>query len=303
MRTAVCCGARLCRAREAAPRAGRRPVCTAQPCGTERRPRLRPDAGLTLVEILVAVTLLALLSAGMIGALSMSAGSWSQTRERLTLDRRIATANQLLYAQFAAVTPVLTQPAHLSGAPPAPFFHGEPQQMRFVSSYSLEAGARGGLSIIELNVQQASEGKRLVLTQSPYRGPLSTGRFVSGVDRGDPDGLRILFRPVQPRADSLIVADQLADCAFEYQREPRGLGDAAVWLPVWGDPRQLPAAVRVTLTPAKAEPRLQPVSITAELRARYAPPFAPGQSGEPRLAPGTEEIRTPTGTTLRLRRP
>ncbi|MEZ5396271.1 MAG: prepilin-type N-terminal cleavage/methylation domain-containing protein [Bryobacterales bacterium] len=136
------------------------------------------DAGLTLIEILVAITLLALLSAGMMTALAMPARARSQARERLTLDRRIATANQLLYAQFAAVTPVLMQAPPAVGAPAAPFFHGEPQQMRFVSSYSIEAGPRGGLSIIELNVQ-AKNGLRLVLTESPYRGPLSTAVSLS----------------------------------------------------------------------------------------------------------------------------
>lgn len=263
--------------------------------------RARSDAGLTLIEVLVAVTLLALLSAGMVTALSMSAGAWSDAREHLTLDRRIATANQLLYAQFAAVTPVLMQPPRSIGAPPAPFFHGEPQQMRFVSSYSLDAGPRGGLTIVELNVQNAKNGRRLVLTQSPYRGPASTGRFVVGVDREGPQGMRILYRPVQPRSDSLIVADQLATCTFEYQREPRGVGGVAEWLPVWGDVNQLPAAIRVRIEPAKTEPRLQPVTITAEVRARYAPPWAPGQVLAPQLGPDVEEIRTPNGTTLRRR--
>ena len=266
-----------------------------------RGPKLRPEAGLTLIEILVAVTLLALLSAGMVTALSMSAGSWSQARERLTLDRRISTANQLLYAQFAAVTPVLMQPPAAVGAPPAPFFHGEPQQMRFVSSYSLDSGPRGGLTIVELNVQRAENGLRLVLTQSPYRGPVSAGRYAIGVEREGPNGLRILYSPVRPRSDSLIVADQLATCVFEYQREARSLADAAEWLPVWGDATQLPAAIRVRLAPAKAEPRLQPVAITAEVRARYAPPWTPGQGNAPRLGPDVEEVRTPNGTILRLR--
>ena len=261
--------------------------------------RRRPDAGLTLIEILVAVTLLALLSAGMLTALAMSAGSWSQARERLTLDRRIATANQLLYAQFAAVTPVLMQPPALSGAPPAPFFHGEPKQMRFVSSYSLDAGPRGGLIIVELNVQNAKEGERLVLTQSPYRGPFSTGRYAMGTERDGPAGFRILYSPVRPRADSLIVADQLESCLFEYQREPRTPGEPAEWLPFWGDANQLPAAIRVRLTPAKREARLQPVAITAEVRARYAPPFGPGQNTGPQLERDVIEIRTPNGTTLR----
>jgi prepilin-type N-terminal cleavage/methylation domain-containing protein len=265
----------------------------------ERGQRLRSNAGLTLIEILVAVTLLALLSAGMLAALSMSAGSWTQARERLTLDRRIATANQLLYAQFAAVTPVLMQPPAISGAPPAPFFHGEPKQMRFVSSYSLDAGPRGGLTIVELNVQNAKEGERLVLTQSPYHGPFSTGRYATGTERVGPGGLRILYSPVKPRSDSLIVADQLASCVFEYQREPRTPSEPAEWLPFWGDPNQLPSAIRVRLTPAKQEARLQPVAITAEVRARYAPPFSPGQIRGPQLERDVIEVRTPNGTILR----
>lgn len=238
--------------------------------------RLRRDAGLTLIEVLVAVSLLGLLSAGIVTALQMSAGSWRDARERLTLDRKIANSNHLLHAMFAGMVPVLAAPPPSAGAPPAPFFHGEPQQMRFISSYSLEAGARGQLQVIELNVQQARNGLRLVLTQSPFRGGPSVGRYIVGVDSsaGAP---RLLFRPVQPRADSLIVADQLAAVSFEYLREGRTPRDPALWRTAWDDMQQIPAAVRVILEPQKPEARLQPVTIVAQVRARYAPPAGSGQ--------------------------
>lgn len=257
--------------------------------------RLSGRAGLTLIEVLVAVSLLALLSTGIVTALQMSAGAWRDARERLTLDRKIANSNRLLHAMFAGMVPVLATPPPSAGAPPAPFFHGEPQQMRFISSFSLEAGARGQLQVIELNVQAAENGLRLVLTQSPFRGGISVGRYVVGVDRSSAEQ-RLLFRPVEPRADSLIVADQLAAVSFEYLREGRTPREPALWRAAWDDLRQIPAAVRVVLQPAKAEARLQPVTIVAQVRARYAPPG--GNEGQPVLDRRAVVVEGPGGRSV-----
>ncbi|MEZ5396272.1 MAG: hypothetical protein R2724_26185 [Bryobacterales bacterium] len=41
------------------------------------------------------------------------------------------------------------------------------------------------------------------------------------------------------------------------------------------------------------------MSITAEVLARYAPPFGPGQSATAPLERGVIEVRGPNGTTLR----
>ncbi|MBI1354895.1 MAG: prepilin-type N-terminal cleavage/methylation domain-containing protein [Acidobacteria bacterium] len=253
------------------------------------------EAGLTLIEVLVAVSLLGLLSAGIVMALQMSAGSWRDARERLTLDRKIANSNHLLHAQFAGMVPVLAQAPPSTGAPQAPFFDGEPDQMRFVSSYSLAAGARGQLQIVELNVQSASNGLRLILTESPFRGGLSVGRFAVGLDRVG-ERPRILFAPVTPRADSLIVADQLARCTFAYLREPRVPGQPAEWRTVWDDIQQIPSAVRIELEPNKPEARLQPVTIVAQVRARYAPPA--GYGAQPQIDPRAIEVPNPRGGTM-----
>jgi prepilin-type N-terminal cleavage/methylation domain-containing protein len=266
--------------------------CGAGPRFAGHGTRVSPQAGLTLIEVVVAVSLLGLLSAGIVTALQMSAGSWRDVRERLTQDRRIANSNHLLHAMFAGMVPVLAQPPPSAGAPQTPFFHGDPQQMRFISSYSLEAGARGALQVIELNVQQGANGLRLILTQSPFLGGPSVGRFIVGLDRTAAEPL-LLFRPVQPRADSLIVADQLASCSFEYLREPRTPSDPALWRVRWDDLRQIPAAVRVVLEPAQAEARLQPVTVVAEVRARYAPPAGNGQQAW--IDPNAVIIEGPNG--------
>jgi len=260
--------------------------------------RRHARAGLTLVEILVAVALLGVLSAGLLTLLETSAGAWSAARERLTLDRRVASSNTLLHAAFAGVVPLLALPPPQAGAPQAPFFHGEPGEMRFVSSYSMTEGVRGGLRILELNVQRGPNGLRLVLTESPYRGPLSVGRYITGVEPTQDGRTRLLFTEVRPREDSLIVADALEACTFSYLRAPDAPGRPSEWTPVWDDLRKLPEAVRVELQPEEAEARLQPVSITAEIRAQYAPPEQEGP--KPNLQ-DAEVVQTPRGPVLRRR--
>lgn len=233
-------------------------------------PRHNNRAGMTLIELLVAVSLLGLLSVGLVTALQVAAGSWSSSRNARGQDRRIANGNALLHAQFAGVTPV--QPMVLRqgfAVPSGPFFQGEPTAMRFVSSYSMTEGVRGGLQIVELQTSPGREGTRLILTQTPYQGPLSVGRFIIGAEPPtQPGSLRLLFTPLQVRADSLIVADRLAEVSFSYLRGGRA-NEPDVWVPVWDRPQQLPQAIRVDMQPLEDVGRLRPVAVVSEVRARY----------------------------------
>ena len=261
--------------------------------------RLRPDAGLTLIEIIVAVSLLGLLSAGMVTALQIGADSWSDTRERMTLDRRIATANNILHAQLAGVVPILARVPPGRSVTSAPFFHGEPQSMRFVTSYSLLEGVRGGLQVVELLSRGREKGLSLLLTHSPYRGPLSVGRFIMGREPSlDRTSSRLIFSPIRTRPDTMIVADQLEACSFSYLAEPRNPDEPPRWKPVWDDDRQIPAAVRIEMRPAGEDVRLDPITLVAQIRARYAPPGQ--QDWQPNLNFG-EIVQGENGPVLRRR--
>jgi len=271
-----------------------------------RRDRRNPRAGLTLIEVLVSVSLLALMAVGMTSALSMAAGSWTDVRERLTLDRRVATLNQMLHAHFAGVVPVVARPRRGVGGGEAPFFHGDRDEMRFVSSYSMAEGVRGGLRIVELNTMSTTKGLRLVLTESPYLGPQSVGRFIRGTERTG-RYTRLLFDPVRPREDSLIVADQLSAIEFAYRAEPeqQNRSEEAEWEPTWDNSRRMPAAIRVRLIPDEKNARLQPVTVVSQVRARY---IEPGAAAAPRLNRNIdwdlyERVTLPNGAvTVRRRR-
>jgi general secretion pathway protein J len=230
---------------------------------------------MTLIEILVAVALLGLLSAGIVASLDVSSRAWQATRNRLTLDRRIATANSILHSQISGIAPILAEipPQRRIGLANFVFFQGEPDAMRFVSSYSVTAGRRAGLQIVELKIVDSQRGRRVLLNQTPYQGPLSAGLLVEAYvrDASFPRG-RIVFRPIEPRATSLIILDELQDCNFAYLKEPWSISETSVWLPLWGEPYELPGAVAIRLTPRGEQARLLPVSIVAAVPAQGALP-------------------------------
>ena len=230
--------------------------------------------GMTLIEVLVAVALMSMLSVGLFTALQIGATSWQTTRERLMLDRRVATANAILHSSFASIVPLMAEipPERTIGLRQLLFFQGEPDAMRFVSSYSVTEGVRGGLRIVELRVASAPKGLRMLLNQLPYLGPLSAGSLVAGrvSDPGFPLG-RIIFSPIRAMPASLIIADELAQCTFSYLRRPRRRDEPSAWLPYWHGRDSLPAAIRVSLSPSSREARVLPVSIITAVRAEWAP--------------------------------
>ena len=221
---------------------------------------------MTLIEILVAISLMGLLATAMVTALTMGAGAWKDARSHLSLDRRIATANEILYAELEGLVPVT---ARTAAAPMAVFLQGEPESMRFVSGYSLREGRRGGLRIVELQVSDADRGRRILLNELPYNGPDSLGSLISGVDHDLRSGApRLVFAPIGRRPTSLIIADELEACRFSYLKLPRTRAQTALWVPQWDELTRFPGAIRIEMTPRQAEARLLPVSITAPIRAR-----------------------------------
>jgi hypothetical protein len=200
-----------------------------------------------------------MLSAGIVLALQVAAGSWETARTSLTLDRRVATANSLFHSLLAGALPseAWLRPGGDAGPRRFPFFQGEPAVTRFVSSFSVAAGRRAGLQITEIWIAPGPRGQRVLLNQRPYLGPFSAGALVEGFasEPGLP-ALRPVFAPVRPLPSSLILADELAGGRFSYLMPSRRPGETAAWLARWTDNRQLPRAITVELEPRQNEARL-----------------------------------------------
>jgi hypothetical protein len=209
-------------------------------------------------------------------ALRMGVGAYVKTQTRLMDNRRVAGAQRILEEEIEGMMPVV---AVCGGGTRAPFFQGEPQVMRLVSTFSLQQAWRGRPQILEVFVipGENNQGVRLVVNESPYTGAAGAGQTCTasagGPGAGGP-GLR--FAPVAPRPDSFVLADKLAYCRFAYLTPPTEFNVPPAWLPIWAG-KSWPMGVRVDMAPLEPDPgRLQPIAFTAPIRLHRDPeiPYA-----------------------------
>jgi general secretion pathway protein J len=219
------------------------------------------------MEVLIAVSLLSLLSMGMVIALRVGLSATAKANARLIDDRRVAGSQRILEQEIAGYMPVKAMCGGGGGQAPGAviqFFQGEERSMRFVSTYSLQQAWRGLPQILEFQVINREDGKgvRLIVNEHLYTGPRSAGAFCIGPAR---------FLPIEPGGGSFVLADSLAFCRFSYLAPPAPQAPVAQWVPAWMFPKW-PLAVRVEMAPFLDEPaRLRPVTVTQRIRINRSP--------------------------------
>jgi hypothetical protein len=189
----------------------------------------------------------------------------------------VVSVQRILESQIAGMVPVKATCMVPEGPRPEMlFFQGEPQSMRFISTYSLAGAWRGMTEILEYQVipGEDNRGVRLVVNELPYYGPQAAGSLCMG-RVPDPvlGGLVPLFRPIQTGPQSFVLADKLAACRFRYLGPRQQGAPPGVWLPepdLWRDRWTLdswPLGIRVELAPLEDNPsRLRPMTVTAPVR-------------------------------------
>lgn len=229
------------------------------------------ERGVTLIEVLIAVTLLSLLSVGMLVAMRVGLTTFSKADSKLMEGRRVAGAQRILADELEGLIPVITPCSGKAEtiAMKVTLFQGEPASMRLVSAFSLQQGWRGQAQILEFLVIPAEEGDgvRLVVNEIPYSGPLDAGKLCTGV-APDPETFVVLpaFAPVKASPQSFVLADKLEYCRFSYLTPGKLPDPTPVWKPKW-TAKGWPRGIRVEMAPTSPDPaRVQPVTVTAPLR-------------------------------------
>jgi hypothetical protein len=233
--------------------------------------RLKGQSGTTLIEVLIAITLLGLLSVGMLMAMRIGLISLDKANDRLMHNRRVAGANRVLESQIAGLIPV---PLDCRTGPEGPrvrsaFLQGEPQSMRFVTSYSLQEAWRGLPRIAEFQVipGEGGLGVRLIVNERLYTGPESVDSLCAGVTPMPEGGMRPIFTRVEPGPQSFVLADKLEFCQFSFL-EPLRPPETERWRPDWWG-TQWPLAIRIDMAAfAKEGDRLGPLTLLAPIRIR-----------------------------------
>ncbi|HUQ91331.1 MAG TPA: prepilin-type N-terminal cleavage/methylation domain-containing protein [Bryobacteraceae bacterium] len=215
---------------------------------------MKRNAGVTLMELLIAVTLLSLLVAGVLTAMRIGLSALQKTNQRVVSNRKAVGAQRILEQQIAGLMPVSAECA-IAGGQKIGFFQGEAQTMRFVSSYSLTEASRGTPRILEFTVipGDQNQGYRLIVNEIPYTGSLGAGRLCLGLVNDPAAGGTVpQFVPVQAGPGSFVLADKLAGARFLYREIlPPPLQE--LWVMRWVQPIW-PSAIRVELSPLEADP-------------------------------------------------
>lgn len=235
----------------------------------------RAEAGVTLIELLIAVTLVAMLAVGMLIALRVGLSAMDKSNDRLMSNRRAASVEKILEAEMKGIMPVKAK-CMAEGENPrttVPFFQGDVQAMRLVSTYSLQQATRGLPMILEFHVIPGEEGRgvRLVVNEHMYTGPLASGAFCSGMIRDETGTTVPNFLPIETNPSSFVIADKLAFCRFSYRFLSPDPKIKPLWLTHWNKPL-LPSAIRVEMAPLIPDSaKLQLVPLTIPIRVTKDP--------------------------------
>ena len=228
------------------------------------------ERGMTLVEILIAITLLSVLSVAVLVAMRIGFNTMDKTDAHLVHDRRIANTRRIIENEIAGF---MYSIAWFHPEPRARitvyFAEWAPREMRFVTAYSLDDGWRGRPQIAVLEVIPAPDnrGVRLIMNEAPYTGPEQTGAMISGIS---PDGA-LSFAPPLPNAQSFVLADRLAYCRFLYLEPPRA-PRPAMWRTDWEMSGRVPLGVRIEMAPLETRPaEAQMTSVTVPINITRDP--------------------------------
>ena len=195
-------------------------------------------AGFTLLEMLVAVTLLALITALLTGSLRFGARVW-ETGEQAGEDSRVAAVQRLIFQWLQEA-----EQMRMPGADRDPLrgtFEGHPAALRFLGVQH-GIGLPGGFYLGDLYLREGEDGRSaLVLRHRPVR-PVAEGLMEIIPETG---------------GEERVFLENVAHIDFAYfGRENVTLAPA--WLEDWSGRLDLPLMVRVRLRFAEGDRRQWP---------------------------------------------
>jgi general secretion pathway protein J len=211
---------------------------------TDRPTARRGTAGFTLVELLVALTLFALLSVLLFGGLRFGTRATAAGTARLEAAGELAAATGFLRAQLADAQPLTKEDP---GGSKSVAFEGEAESMEFATLPPAHLAA-GGWYALHLAPERAGGSLALKLTW----------RLVRTEQWGE---------PVAPPLPSTLI-DHLARIECSYFGVGAE-GEAPKWHDSWHGASSLPLLVRVRLTFADGS---HAPDLVVALRAAVRPP-------------------------------
>lgn len=134
----------------------------------------KPAAGFTLIEVLIAMTLLSLMVVLLFSSLSIGAKSWQQGETKISDVNEIAVVQQFFNHHLANATP---QWNDFDPEKERVFsFQGTKDSLQFVSTFPASA-ERSGLQLFDLKLQKKNKQQFIEVTLTPFFPPTEDEEF------------------------------------------------------------------------------------------------------------------------------
>lgn len=186
--------------------------------------RRTPD-GFTLLELLLAISLLSLITASIMGGIHLGRRSWETTRASEALDE-VESAMRATSGLFAKSFAIAIDQAQINGAELPPIFLGSAQGCRFVALS--EGGAQwGGLILTEIGLDNGPAGTELAVWTKVYR---------------PKDGLA----PARGAMKKTVILEGVTGFELAYFGAQQQ-DDVAGWKNGWSSPTLLPTLVSIKI--------------------------------------------------------
>lgn len=188
--------------------------------------------GFSLLELTIALVLLALMSAVMFGSLSFAGRSWDGGEAKAAQVSEMRQTQQFLRAQLGSQYPLRARKVVEFPL----FFAGTADEIRYAAALPARV-AEGGLYFFRLAVARDGDKSRLVQE-----------RVIADADAAG----EIDFRD----AARAVLAEGIGGIKIGYFGRDSGAAaaDAPTWRDRWDDKQRLPLLVRIDVTPQKGPP-------------------------------------------------
>jgi general secretion pathway protein J len=190
-----------------------------------------PESGFTLVELLVALTLLALLSVALFGSFRLGARAWDRTTAHTNAIEDVRVAQDLLRQEIASAYPLYStaDPTH-----PRIDFEGRRERIRFLAPAPAALGG-AGMAYFTLSTDADGGEKRVLLSVR--------------LELANEDS------PTASATEALVDDIQSLDIAYY---GTNSADTPATWLDQWVDAVRLPRLVRVRVRFPEGDLRVWP---------------------------------------------
>lgn len=131
---------------------------------------MRRDAGFTLLELVLAMAILAMVTTICYGAFFVASQSVTKGEVAVVTAQRLRVATDILIRQIKSAVPY---PARNGDDEVYPFFRGDQSGMTFVTANGRLRG--GGLARVQYRTAAGDDGVDLVIEEDPYFGPDELG--------------------------------------------------------------------------------------------------------------------------------